>query len=206
MSIQISKTNSDSKIIGRPRSQATHQAILTALRELLSEHPLAEISIEAIAKRAGAGKKTIYRWWPDKASLFADLYDSDNPQTLCVPDMGSLEKELTLASMQIWRFWRESPSGQAYRQLLAICQFNVQSLNELRDVLMPRRRKIVQDILDRAVTRGEIREKDCVILIDMVMGFNMYHLITNSLEDDSVISKMISILVNGCKRTGKKKT
>jgi AcrR family transcriptional regulator len=203
MNKQDNKTKPNSKPIGRPRSQATHQAILNALRELLVEHPLADISIEAIAKRAGAGKKTIYRWWNDKASLFADLYDSDNPQTLCVPDMGSLEKELTQASRQIWRFWRESPSGQAYRQLIAICQSNVQSLNELRDELIPRRRKIVQDILDRAVARGEIRKADCAILIDMVMGFNMFHLITNSLDDDSVIPKMISILVKGCKKRRK---
>jgi AcrR family transcriptional regulator len=203
---QINKEKNGSKPVGRPRSQNTHRAILDALRELLTERPLTSISIEAIAKRAGAGKKTIYRWWADKASLYADLYDTDSPNSINVPDMGSLDKELTEASMQIWHFWRGTASGQGYRQLLASCQSNAQCLNELRDVFMPRRRKVVQDILDRAIARGEIDKKDCNVLIDMVMGFNMYHLITNSLDDDSVIPIMISNLVNGCKASSGKRT
>ena len=30
------------------------------------------MSIEGVAKRAGVGKPTIYRWWPDKAQLVFD--------------------------------------------------------------------------------------------------------------------------------------
>ena len=61
----------------RRRCQRARQAVLTALADLLTEQPLSAISIEAIAKRAGVGKQTIYRWYPDRASLFIDLYDSD---------------------------------------------------------------------------------------------------------------------------------
>ncbi|MCU1375888.1 MAG: ydeS [Actinomycetia bacterium] len=56
------------------------EAILDATRELLGEVGFARLSIEAVAKRAGVGKPTIYRWWPDKSRLVfdavADLADA----------------------------------------------------------------------------------------------------------------------------------
>ena len=191
------KNKKNSRPNKQRRSQRAHKAVLTALRDLLMEQPLTTISIEAIAERAGVGKQTIYRWYPDKASLYMDLYDTESPGSLNVPDMGSLEKELNQVSLQIWRFWKETASGQAFRQLLASCQSNAQSLAELRDSFMPPRRMITGDILKRAVARGEIAEENFDVLIDMVIGFNWYHLITDSLEDESVIPIMTSIILYG---------
>ena len=124
----------------RRRCQRARQAVLTALADLLTEQPLSTISIEAIAKRAGVGKQTIYRWYPDKASLFIDLYDSDVASKICIPDMGSLEEELNELSLRIWHLWRETARGKAFRHLIASAQSNVQSLNQLQDAFMPRQR------------------------------------------------------------------
>lgn len=49
-----------------------HEAILAATREILAEVGFARLSIEGVAKRAGVGKPTIYRWWPDKSTLVFD--------------------------------------------------------------------------------------------------------------------------------------
>ena len=197
MDHKSSKKKRNSRPNEQRRSRRAHKAVLDALRDLLIEQPLTSISIEAIAERAGVGKQTIYRWYPDKASLFMDLYNTESPGSLNVPDMGSLEKELNQVSLQIWRFWKETASGQAFRQLLASCQSNAQSLAELRDSLMPPRRMITEDILNRAVVRGEIVKENFDIIIDMVIGFNWYHLITDSLEDESVIPIMTSIILFG---------
>src|SRR5271157_3784200 len=124
----------------RRRCQRARQAVLTALADLLTEQPLSTISIEAIAKRAGVGKQTIYRWYPDKASLFIDLYDSDVASKICIPDMGSLEKELNELSLRIWHLWRETARGKAFRHLIAGAQSNAQSLIQLKDAFMPRQR------------------------------------------------------------------
>jgi AcrR family transcriptional regulator len=181
------------------RSKRAHSAVLKALGELLLEKPLTSISIEAIAERAGVSKKTIYRWYPDKASLFMDLYHKESPTADNIPDVGSLEIELNRASLQIWRFWKETASGQAFRQLLASCQQNAQSMDKLRDLYMPSRRKITKDVIDRGIARGEIKKKNYDFLIDMLIGFNWYHLITNSLDDESVIPRMTSVLIRGIK-------
>ncbi|MEC8665320.1 MAG: TetR/AcrR family transcriptional regulator, partial [Pseudomonadota bacterium] len=59
---------------GRPRSEKSRKAILDATRRLLTHMPLSELSIEAIAKKAKVGKTTIYRWWPNKASVAMEAF------------------------------------------------------------------------------------------------------------------------------------
>src|SRR5690554_2407569 len=60
--------------IGARRSPETETAILDAAEALLREGGLAGFSIEGVARRARAGKPTIYRWWPNKTRLLLDVY------------------------------------------------------------------------------------------------------------------------------------
>src|SRR5687767_9496542 len=54
---------------GRPRSPAAKQAILRAARVLLAEGGPAAVTMEGVAARAGVGKPTVYRWWPDRHAV-----------------------------------------------------------------------------------------------------------------------------------------
>ena len=64
----------------RRRSEKSRTAIVSATRELLLDRGFDKLSIEAVAARAGVGKQTIYRWWPSRHALAADviLEDADN--------------------------------------------------------------------------------------------------------------------------------
>jgi AcrR family transcriptional regulator len=55
------------------RRWGSTEAVLKAALHLTRKHGLANVSIEAIAARAGVGKQTIYRWWPSKGALTAQL-------------------------------------------------------------------------------------------------------------------------------------
>jgi AcrR family transcriptional regulator len=57
-------------------------AIVTATRELLLERGFDGLSIEAVAARAGVGKQTIYRWWPSRPALVADVMLEDADKIL----------------------------------------------------------------------------------------------------------------------------
>jgi AcrR family transcriptional regulator len=57
----------------RRRSERSRTAIVRATRELLLERGFDKLSIEAVAARAGVGKQTIYRWWPSRHALVADV-------------------------------------------------------------------------------------------------------------------------------------
>lgn len=63
----------DRKGPGRPRSARADEAIIEAVMQLLSGGQSADaISIEAVAAKAGVGKATIYRRWPNKEALLID--------------------------------------------------------------------------------------------------------------------------------------
>ena len=57
---------------GRPRSQAAHAAILKAALRLVAKHGFRAVSVNEIAAEAGVGKMTLYRHWPNKATVVMD--------------------------------------------------------------------------------------------------------------------------------------
>ena len=80
--------------IGAKRNPASAEAILEAAKTVLLEAGHAGFSIEAVARRARAGKPTIYRWWPSKAALLLDVYQRQKRFTY--PDTGSLEDDISV--------------------------------------------------------------------------------------------------------------
>ncbi len=57
-----------------PRIARSRQVILQAVLEELSDKGYGALTIESAARRAGVGKATIYRHWPDKIALIADAF------------------------------------------------------------------------------------------------------------------------------------
>ncbi|MEE6178237.1 TetR/AcrR family transcriptional regulator [Mycobacterium sp. 050134] len=66
----------------RRRSEKSRTAIVAATRELLLERGFDGLAIEAVAARAGVGKQTIYRWWPSRPALVADVMLEDADKIL----------------------------------------------------------------------------------------------------------------------------
>jgi len=54
---------------GRPRDSAVRKKILIAAGSLLDEGGLGAVTMEAVAARAGVGKPTIYREWPNAQAV-----------------------------------------------------------------------------------------------------------------------------------------
>ncbi|BAX90328.1 TetR/AcrR family transcriptional regulator [Mycobacterium shigaense] len=79
----------------RRRSEKSRTAIVTATRELLLERGFDGLTIEAVAARAGVGKQTIYRWWPSRPALVADVMLEDADKILASVDhTGDLAADL----------------------------------------------------------------------------------------------------------------
>ncbi|MGO8767931.1 TetR/AcrR family transcriptional regulator [Mycobacterium sp.] len=70
----------------RRRSEKSRTAIVAATRELLLERGFDGLTIEAVAARAGVGKQTIYRWWPSRPALVADVMLEDADKILASVD------------------------------------------------------------------------------------------------------------------------
>lgn len=68
---------------GRPRDSRIHGAVLQAAAELLQEVGYLQLTIGAIAERAGTNKPAIYRRWPTKAHLVHEaVFPAQRPERM----------------------------------------------------------------------------------------------------------------------------
>lgn len=58
---------------GDPRIQRTRAAVLAVVRALVVEQGPSALTFSAISKRSGVTRQTLYRHWPSRQALFADL-------------------------------------------------------------------------------------------------------------------------------------
>jgi AcrR family transcriptional regulator len=61
------------KVPQQPRSQRTREEILEATARLLNRHALEEVSTNHIARKTGISIGTLYKYYPNKDSILADL-------------------------------------------------------------------------------------------------------------------------------------
>lgn len=186
--------------IGAIRSPEAHASILAAASKILDESGYAGFTIDAVARRAGASKPTIYRWWKSKAALIMELYEKERETALTVPDRGSLEQELIMRMRNLWRLWKRTPLGHALRSIIAEAQADPSALTQLREDFLPKRRAWTYTLFDRAVARGEISaQADIESATTLIYSFNWYHLLIDQLGDEGEIEKYVPIIVNGMK-------
>ncbi|WP_103717900.1 TetR/AcrR family transcriptional regulator [Bosea psychrotolerans] len=170
--------------IGARRSPETEAAVKAAARELLAEKGYAGFSIEEVARRAGAGKPTIYRWWPSKADLFIAIYGADKDAAIPVPDTGSLRDDLLLYTKDLWRFWREDTAGRVFRGLIAEAQTSEGALAALRFKFMPERLASPRKMFLRAAERSEFPADEIDDRLELWVGFNWLHVLTDRLSEN----------------------
>jgi AcrR family transcriptional regulator len=156
---------------GRPRSERAARAIIDATIGLLAEEGgVPGVSIEAVAARAGVGKTTIYRRWPNKEALIIDAL-ADLKAPFPEPRGDSARDDLTaiahaLVSDQVDKkrlecYWSIIGGAERYPELMS--RFT-------REVVEPRR-DIVRMVLRRGIDTGELRaDLDVEVTVWMFMG------------------------------------
>ncbi len=78
---------------GRPLNTAIDEHLLQATQDLLIEEGFERLTMDAVARRCGASKATIYRRWPSKTALVvaAAVALFQVPE---LPDTGNLREDL----------------------------------------------------------------------------------------------------------------
>lgn len=184
--------------IGARRNPATEAAILAAARDLLAERGYGGFSIDEVARRANAGKPSLYRWWPTKAHLFGAVYEADRAARLPEQETGSLKDDLATLTRALFAVWRETPSGEALRGLLAEAQGSETSLLVLWRDFLPDWLKPVRALLGRAAARRDVEPGDIEMLLELYSGFLWRRLLTGQIDDDRpAIERMARLLASG---------
>jgi AcrR family transcriptional regulator len=178
--------------IGSRRSPEAEAAVLSAARSLIGEKGYAGFSIEGVARRAGAGKTTIYRWYPTKADLFIAIYTVERAATVTVPDTGSLHGDLVGYTASLWRFWRSNSAGAALRGLIAEAQGTKEALAVLRGRFLPERTADVKRILSSAASRGEVAASEIDDKLSLWVGYSWLRLLTDELHDEGPLASVMA--------------
>lgn len=182
--------------IGARRNPATEEAILDAAEALLRESGLAGFSIEGVARRARAGKPTIYRWWPSKTQLLLDVYQRLKLNVALV-DTGTIEGDCLAFLTGLLGYWAQGP-GQVFRSIFAEAQTDEKAAEALRAYTAGRRSNTAR-LFERAKARGELRDDvDPEVAAEIIAAFAWSRLLTGRLDaDDAELRLVVRQMVRG---------
>lgn len=183
------QNDSEPKRRGRPRSQTSKKAILDATNRLLLHGSVQDLSIEGIAKKAGVGKTTIYRWWPNKVAIVLDALNAQLGKTPPLPSTSSKEDAVR---KQLERFIRllKGKNGKIAIEAMAEAQSDEESLTIFYENFMLQHEQILADLIEEGKSNGEFRKNmDTSLAVDMIYGAIVYRLMSGAEALDDAFSK-----------------
>jgi AcrR family transcriptional regulator len=184
---------------GRARDPELDDAITTATTALLDERGFGGLTIEAIARRAGVARATVYRRWPNLDALLAHVLRGVVHE-IPIPDRGHVRDDL-IAILEQELAVTKRDSGKLYPSLGVQAKADPCAREALAD-LMQRRRAAVRAVLRRGVDRGEIRgDADLELAFFLVWGSVYYrHLFAFGcdapMEPDFIAELVDAVLVS----------
>jgi AcrR family transcriptional regulator len=163
------------------RNEHSRRAILDAAVALISDLGYEQTSIEAIAKRAGVGKQTIYRWWPSKGAVALEALDESLGTVVDFADTGDIVQDLRTHMAGVTNLLNSTRLGPVVQGLISAAQSDPAiSLAHLEKVIEPANTFWLARIA-RAQASGEIRaDVDPQTLIEMLFGAMYFRLLVNT--------------------------
>ena len=183
---------------GRPRSESSRQAILSAALELAAEDGYASATIDGIAARAGVGKQTIYRWWPTKADVVLEACTAKADLHVPVTDHGSYAADLRAFLEASYVMANQPQLADLLRALMAEAQVNAEFGERFRTAFLQPRRRSFAVITDRAKQRGDLPDPpDPGTVADIVFGTIWYRILaTGQSLDAQLIDDLVAVLAD----------
>ncbi|MFZ0731138.1 MAG: TetR/AcrR family transcriptional regulator [Candidatus Sulfotelmatobacter sp.] len=192
---------------GRPRSEEARVAILRNTLEILGQNGFADFTIESVAARAGVGKATVYRWWPNKGALIADAFANSTVMRLRFPDTGSLQRDMSRQMRQLVKVF-SSPRGRIVSAILGAGQSDPELIAAFRERFLIPRRQEAFTTLRRGILRGELRrDVDPNLLLDSLYGpIYMRFLIRHDRLSADFVDRLCALVLAGARPQGRIRT
>ena len=192
-------TESPRRMPGRPRSEASHHAIIQATLELLVESGYRSLTMEAVRDRAGVGKATIYRRWSSKEELVRDaiVFVHDD---FVAPDTGSLRGDYEGMARAVVAAAQKAGAATFMPRLLGDAANDPELHAIFYEHLVAPRRRQTRIVLERAIARGELRDDlDVELMMDLFAGPVVYRLIISGGDFGQLFGfdEQLDALLNG---------
>jgi len=182
---------------GRPRSEQAEQAIIEATLDLFAEQGFEGVCVEAVAARAGVGKATIYRRWPNKEELLLAAFTSlKSPYP--EPKGVSVRDDL-LAMVKVMCADKGDPrKARRYALLLGEGDKYPRLMARYKETVVQPRRDAMRAVIRRGVQNGDLRpDTDVEIAMLTLTGVIMAHEKDAGTLDDEFATRLVDGLLLG---------
>lgn len=161
--------NDEGRSSGRPRSERSKAAILAAVRKQLLKSGYASLTIEAVARRAGVSKATIYRWWRTKGELVLEAAEKEIAIGT-VHDTGDSRADLETAIGQLIDTFSRPLASIVIFAAITTGGSDPKMAQIFRDRYVYPWRVSAFEALERARARGDVSAEDLHFLLDVIVG------------------------------------
>ena len=159
--------------LGRPRDPDLDQAALNAAIRLIVEDGYPALTMDRIAERASVSKASLYRRWPNKASLVVDAIEAFARYQIPLPDTGRLRDDV----VEFLRTFVRSRTAdmETYGALSTALTADPELKKRCRNTLLVNFSTSFRTIVTRAVDRGELPlDTDLELFADIVPALLRY--------------------------------
>jgi len=186
---------------GRPRDPRIDAAILAATADLLVEIGYANLTMAAIAERAGTTKTALYRRWPGKAELVHEAAFPAAPSALTGPsgDIAADIRAMLTATRDVF----VSPVVRAalpglIADMAADIELNARVMGRFASVFDAVRVRLADAVADGEVRSGVNPER----LVELIGGATLLRLmLAPDVElDETWVDQTASIVIDGVRR------
>jgi len=129
---------------GRPRRAEADEQILDATLAMLRDGGYRELSLDEVARRAGTAKSSIYRRWPSKAALVAEIVRREAP----LPEASDCD-----ASVRAFESLMNGPLGGIVASLIGEAQESAETRAIVIAIIEPYRQLVRRFADDEATDR-----------------------------------------------------
>ena len=183
---------------GRPRSDATNEAIVQAALELLEAETYQNVSIDKIANQARVGKQTIYRRWNSKADLLIDVMaDRVFNRSATVVPSGDATNDVAEYFKRAFVQLRHPLANKGFRALVAEAQLDIAFREKFYAIIVNERRFQLREILKTGTETGQFRgDVDLDLATDALLGGFWFRLLsgTGAPLDDKFAVSLVAVV------------
>lgn len=157
-----------------------------------------EVTMEAVAARAGVGKPTVYRWWPDRhAVAMAALMESDDAPAVGAKRRNALAE--LAARLRAIATRLGTPTGRHVTSMIAAAHAESELSRAFRNHFVLARRDEGRKLLERAIEDGDVRaDLDLEIALDLLYGAVFFRLLLGHAPlDERFVKRALDEMVRG---------
>jgi AcrR family transcriptional regulator len=158
---------------GRPRDPEVDRRIAQAALDLFADAGWAGFAMEAVARRAGVGKASLYLRWSSKEALLTDAVTLRLARVADV-DTGTLHGDLVELATQMLEIYAGDTSRAALR--LGLEAAAIPGVAEHYEAMRRAQTRAARALVRRGLDRGELAPGTSVtLLLDTLVGGAMMH-------------------------------